>query len=158
MGEWITTIAGTPEGRLLALILALTSAIAHAVFGALQKGRHDPWLTRGAIDIFYGLIALPIALFAFPNPTAEIWWLLGGAWVIHTIYKLLMAMAYTRGAYTVVYPVVRGTGPLITVIFAWVVFGELLPAHNGLAFCCCLGVFFCSRSGICVKSQSGARP
>ena len=33
-------------------------------------------------------------------------------------------MAYTRGAYTVVYPVVRGTGPLFTVIGAWLLFGE----------------------------------
>ncbi len=132
MGEWLITIAGTPEGRVLALLLALTSAFAHAVFGALQKGRHDPWLTRGAIDIFYALIALPIALFAFPMPTADIWLLLAGAWVIHTVYKLLMAMAYTRGAYTVVYPVVRGTGPLVTVIFAGLVFGEIFTITQWL--------------------------
>ena len=30
------------------------AAVLHAVFGALQKGRHDPWLTRGAIDASYG--------------------------------------------------------------------------------------------------------
>ena len=132
MSDWIITIAETPEGQFLAMVLALTSAVAHALFGALQKGRHDPWLTRGAIDIFYCLIALPIALFIFPMPTAEIWWLLAGAWVIHTIYKLLMAMAYTRGAYTVVYPVVRGTGPLVTVIFAGFVFGEVFTVTQWL--------------------------
>lgn len=34
-------------------------------------------------------------------------------------------MAYSRGAFTVVYPIVRGTGPLVTVLFAGLVFGEL---------------------------------
>ena len=33
-------------------------------------------------------------------------------------------MAYAHGAYTVVYPVVRGLGPLVTVIAAGFVFGE----------------------------------
>ena len=40
------------------------------------------------------------------------WPIFAGAVVIHIGYKVLQAMAYTRGAYTVVYPVVRGTGPL----------------------------------------------
>jgi len=44
--------------------------------------------------------------------------------VIHIGYKVFQAMAYSRGAYTVVYPVVRGTGPLVTVIAAGFVFGE----------------------------------
>jgi drug/metabolite transporter (DMT)-like permease len=37
---------------------------------------------------------------------------------------VLQAWAYTKGAYTVVYPVVRGTGPLFTVIGAYLIFEE----------------------------------
>ena len=44
--------------------------------------------------------------------------------VIHTAYKVLQGYTYTKGAYTVVYPVVRGTGPLFAVIGAGLVFGE----------------------------------
>lgn len=132
MTEYILSVEGTETGRMLAMILALVSAVAHAVFGALQKGRYDPWLTRGAIDIFYGIIALPIALFVFPLPDAQLWILLAGAWVIHVVYKYLMAMAYSRAAYTVVYPVVRGTGPLVTVIFAGLVFGETFTTQQWL--------------------------
>ncbi len=117
-------IEGTEVGRFVAMILALMSAVFHAIFGALQKGRFDPWLSRGAIDFCYGSMALLPALFLVPPPTLEIWGILGIAWAIHVVYKLLMAMAYDRAAYTVVYPVVRGTGPLITVIFAGLVFGE----------------------------------
>ena len=69
--------------------LALLAAVSHAVFGALQKGRHDPWLTRGAIDVcLFVVFALPVALFLVPWPEGRIWLLLGGAMVIHLGYKL----------------------------------------------------------------------
>ena len=104
--------------------LALMSAVAHAVFGALQKGRHDPWLSRGAIDLWIAIFAAPMALFLVPWPEGQVWAILAGAVVIHFIYKVLMAMAYSRAAYTVVYPVVRGSSPLMTVSFAAIVFSE----------------------------------
>ncbi|MEO0999329.1 MAG: DMT family transporter [Pseudomonadota bacterium] len=124
LSDWVLAIEGTDAGRTAALLLALLSAFAHAAFGALQKGRHDPWLTRGAIDICYGSIALLVALFVVPWPEARLVPVLVGVVVIHAVYKWLMAMAYSRGAYTVVYPVVRGTGPLVTVLFAMAVFDE----------------------------------
>jgi drug/metabolite transporter (DMT)-like permease len=124
MGETITALAGTPRGESLALVLALVSAFAHAAFGAIQKGRHDPWMTRGAVDFCIAAIALPLALFVVPWPRGWEWGLLAGAAALHFVYKLLMAMAYSRAAFTVVYPVVRGTGPVITILFAGLVFGE----------------------------------
>ncbi len=124
MTDWIIAIAGTPEGARLATALALVSAFAHALFGALQKGRHDPWLSRAAIDAGLVALMLPAALFLVPWPQGPEWLFLAGAVAIHFAYKLAMAQAYTRAAYTVVYPVVRGIGPLVTVGFAMVVFGE----------------------------------
>jgi len=106
------------------MALALLAAVLHAVFGALQKGRYDPWLARGAIDASYGLMAAPFALFVVPWPEPHMWAIFAGAWVIHVVYKVLQATAYTKGSYTVVYPVVRGTGPLFTVIGAYLLFGE----------------------------------
>lgn len=124
LGAWALSIEGTPAGAQAATMLALLSALCHAAFGALQKGRHDPWVIRGAIDICYGLLALPVALFFVPAPSERVIWLLGGAFVIHTAYKLCLAFAYARADYTLVYPVVRGTGPLATIAFAGLVFGE----------------------------------
>jgi multidrug transporter EmrE-like cation transporter len=109
----------------MALVLALLAAVLHALFGALQKGRHDPWLSRAAIDASYGLIAVPFALFVVPWPEPHMWPIFAGAVAIHIVYKVLQAMTYTRGDFTVVYPVVRGTGPLFTVIGAGIVFGEV---------------------------------
>ncbi|MEO9898397.1 MAG: EamA family transporter [Paracoccaceae bacterium] len=124
MTDLILSIEGTEAGHRAALWLALLAAFLHAVFGALQKGRHDPWLSRGAIDASYGLMALPFALFVVPWPEPHMWLIFGIAWVIHMFYKMLQAQAYTKGSYTVVYPVVRGTGPLFTVIGAYILFGE----------------------------------
>jgi drug/metabolite transporter (DMT)-like permease len=112
----------------MALVLALIAAFLHAVFGALQKGRHDPWLSRGAIDFSYMAMAAPFALFVVPWPEPHMWPIFAGVWLIHVIYKLLQGQAYVKGAYTVVYPVVRGTGPLFTVIGAYLIFDETFTA------------------------------
>ncbi|MGB5870655.1 MAG: multidrug transporter, partial [Albidovulum sp.] len=135
MTDWLVAQEGTEAGHRLALGLALMAAVLHAFFGALQKGRHDPWLSRAAIDASYGVIAAPIALFIVPWPEPHMWAIFAGAFVIHTVYKCAQAMTYTRGAYTVVYPVVRGTGPLFAVIGAGLVFGEHFTAGQwaGLA-------------------------
>ncbi len=124
VSAWLVGIAGTPFGHMLAVGLALLAAVLHAVFGALQKGRDDPWLARAAIDASYGVIALPFALFAVPWPVAGQWLVFAGAFAIHAVYKLLQAMTYDRAPYTVVYPIVRGTGPLFTVAVAGLVFDE----------------------------------
>lgn len=124
MSDWLVSLEGTQAGHNLALMLALCAALLHAVFGALQKGRHDPWLSRGAMDAVYGLLAAPVAFFIVPWPEPHMWIIFAGAFVIHLVYKILQGFAYTKGAYTVVYPVVRGTGPLFAVIGAYLVFDE----------------------------------
>lgn len=146
MSDWIVSLAGTPEGATLATFLALLAAILHAVFGALQKGRHSPLLSRGVIDAGYGLMAAPFALFVVPWPAPHMWPIFGVMLLIHVVYKAAQVASYQRGAYTVVYPVMRGTGPLFTVIGATIFFGEhftltqwlgvmtLLSGIYGLAF------------------------
>ena len=118
-------IEGTESGRQFAFFLALMAGVLHAAFGAMQKGSVDPWIMRGAIDISYGLMALPIVIYIVPWPETYQFVILVGVWFIHTGYKILQAMAYTRGAYTVVYPIVRGSAPLFTVIGAYFLFGEI---------------------------------
>ncbi|WP_295317238.1 EamA family transporter [Roseobacter sp.] len=142
MTEWLISIEGTETGHQVALVLALMAAFLHAVFGALQKGRHDPWLTRGAIDFSYMVMAAPFALFVVPWPEPHMWPIFAGVWVIHVIYKLLQAWAYTKGAYTVVYPVVRGTGPLFTVIGAYLIFEETFTGTQWLGVAVLLAGIF----------------
>ena len=128
MAEWVAAVEGTDAGHRAALILALTAAFLHALFGALQKGRVPPYAARTAIDSWLVILSAPVALFVVPWPCGGEWALLAGAMVIHFVYKVLQAESYRRGAYTVVYPVVRGTGPLFTVAGAGLVFGETFSA------------------------------
>jgi drug/metabolite transporter (DMT)-like permease len=139
MGEWLVQIVGTPERARLATMLALMSAIAHAAFGALQKGCHDPWLSRGANYGWLFIISALVTLFLVSLPTLQVEWLLAGALVIHFGYKVTMALSYERAAYTVVYPIVRGTGPLVTVLAASVMFHEHFTLVQWLGILCLSG-------------------
>lgn len=146
MTEWLISLEGTEAGHQLALALALMAAFLHAVFGALQKGRHDPWLSRGAIDASYGVMAAPFALFVVPWPEPHMWVIFAAVFVIHAIYKVLQAMTYSKGAYTVVYPVVRGTGPLFTVIGAYLIFSEVFTLTQWLG----VGVLLAGIFGLAI--------
>jgi len=128
MGEWLVSLEGTEAGKSLALFLAIQAAFLHALFGALQKGKTDPWTSRAVIDGCYALIAFPFAVFVVPWPEPETWVLFAAAWAIHLGYKLAQGATYSVGAYTVVYPVVRGASPFFTVVGAGLLFGESFGA------------------------------
>ncbi|ASP22684.1 EamA-like transporter family protein [Antarctobacter heliothermus] len=145
VSDWLITLEGTEAGHQAALMLALLAAFLHAVFGALQKGRHDPWVSRVAIDGWLVVLTFPM-IFLVPWPEPHMWPLFAGMVVIHFGYKYLQAMAYMRGAYTVVYPVVRGTGPLFAVIGAWLIFGETFTAVQWMG----LGVLLAGIFGLAV--------
>ncbi|MGB0352965.1 MAG: multidrug transporter, partial [Paracoccaceae bacterium] len=78
-----------------------------------------------AIDAAMVVLAGPVALFIVPWPEPHMWPIFAGMFIIHAGYKWAVLSAYRRGAYTVVYPVMRGTGPLFTVIGAGILFGEV---------------------------------
>lgn len=61
INAWILNIEGTESAPFVAAYLAILAAMLHAVFAVLQKGRHYPWLSRGAIDFSYMMMALPYA-------------------------------------------------------------------------------------------------
>ena len=136
MSEWLISLEGTEAGKTVALILALQAAFLHAFFGALQKGKTDPFTARAMIDACYATMALPVALFLVPWPAPETWHLFAIAWVIHMGYKIAQSSTYVVGAYTVVYPVVRGSSPAFTVIGAGILFGEVFTSTQWLGVLC----------------------
>jgi len=126
MGEYFVSLAGTEFGERLAFALALISALAHSIFAALNKGGIDPYLNRGAINIAYCIMAAPFALFILPFPTPFVLQLLLLSYILHLGYEWLQAAAFSRGAFTLVYPIARGMGPLVTALFAIFLFSETL--------------------------------
>lgn len=130
MGALIVELDGTQAGELLALALALLSAICHAIFGIINKGGMDPYLNRGAINVFYSLMAAPFALFVLPLPSAELIPMLFLSWFMHLTYETLQSAGFHKGAFTFVYPIARGSGPLFIALFAILVFRESLNSFQ----------------------------
>ena len=91
INNWFLNIQGTESAPIVAAYLAILAAMLNAVFAALQMGRHDPWLSRGAIDFSYMMMALPFALFVLPWPEVKLWSIFAGVLIIHLIYKTLQA-------------------------------------------------------------------
>jgi len=87
---------------------------------------------KTALKVIVSVSVLAVLLFVVPWPEPHMWPIFAGAFGIHLTYKILQALSYTKGSYTVVYPVVRGTGPLATVVFAGIVFGEAFSAGQWL--------------------------
>ncbi len=125
-------IEGTQRASSIAVVLALVSAICHAVFGALQKSKEDPFLVRAGIDFWFFIIWLPIAIFLVPWPTRYEWLLIAGIFPIHTIYKLVLTGAYRNGDFTVIYPIARGSAPMFTGIAAGFFLGDYLTSIQWL--------------------------
>ena len=126
MGDTIIQLAGTPAGEALALALILLSALSHAIFGAINKSGVDPYLNRGAINVCYAIMLAPFALFTLPWPTADVWAVLWVTFFAHILYEWLQSRSFAMGAFTLVYPIARGTGPFIVTLAALIVFQETL--------------------------------
>ncbi|MBI1330430.1 MAG: EamA family transporter [Alphaproteobacteria bacterium] len=110
----------------LALGLILLSAVVHAIVNILTKRADDKYAMRLLIGVFSAIFVTP-ALFFVPLPRGEAVWLLGGTAFVHAIYELLLVRSYESAAFSAVYPVARGTGPLFTAIGAILFLGEHAP-------------------------------
>ncbi len=109
-----------------AIGLILLSAVVHAVVNVLTKRAADKYAMRLLIGVFSAVIVTP-ALFFVPLPHGmAIWFLIGTAFV-HSVYELLLVKSYESAAFSAVYPVARGTGPLFTALGAIVLLGEPAP-------------------------------
>ncbi|MFZ4895657.1 EamA family transporter [Plantibacter sp. Mn2098] len=117
----------------IALLLVVLAAFAHAGWNLASKrasssGLPFIWLGAVASTVVY----LPVAAveaFAAPSaisPSALGAVLLGASVsaVLHVGYMVLLQAGYARGDISVVYPMARGTAPLLSVVFAIVVFHE----------------------------------
>ena len=120
-----------------ALILILLSAVVHAVVNVLTKRADDKYAMRLLIGVFSAIIVTP-ALFFVPLPRGPAVWLLLGTAFVHAIYELLLVKSYESAAFSAVYPVARGTGPLFTALGAILILREPAPWLEliGIAMVC----------------------
>jgi len=93
-------------------LAVLAAAALHALWNALAKGGHDKHLSMTAVVLGHTPIALLALAFA-PSPAPESWPYLAVGMILHTGYQLFLLSAYRIGDLTQVYPIARGTAPLL---------------------------------------------
>ncbi|MCL4768559.1 MAG: EamA family transporter [Hyphomicrobiaceae bacterium] len=103
----------------------LAAAAFHAGWNALLKVKLEPLTTISLISAACGVVVLPLAfLVELPEPAA--WPFIGMSLSLHLVYYVALAEAYRFGDLSQVYPIARGTAPLITAIGANIWLGEPL--------------------------------
>ena len=113
---------------LWALTLILIAAFIHATWNLLNKKASGhatfTWLVAGLSAVFYTPLALAVLFFWHANIGAvEIGFMAGSA-LLHTGYFVLLNQGYRVGDLSLVYPLARGTGPLLSSIAAIIFLGE----------------------------------
>ena len=103
----------------------LIAAALHALWNTLAKKSTDRFISIMLVAIASGALSVPLLLFV-PVPAVGSWpWLLGSG-IIHIGYFLFLARAYETGDLAQVYPIARGTAPLLVAFCSGTVFGERL--------------------------------
>ena len=112
-----------------ALALVLVAAILHATWNLAIKG-----VTEDRVTFIWLYIVTTVVFWV---PVAVVWlvatgerpqwgWLVGAAvtGILHVAYQLVLQRGYAEGDLNLVYPVARGSGPLLTFVVAVVVLGQ----------------------------------
>ncbi|MFI5012161.1 MAG: EamA family transporter [Hyphomicrobiales bacterium] len=132
----------------LPVFLAVLSAAAlHAGWNALVKIRLDPLLAITLTCFSCGIIALPAVLVTgLPDKAAWPWIMASVA--IHLGYYIFLAEAYRRADMGQIYPIARGSAPLLTALISLLVVADPVSSSNivGIALLA-LGVLLISLRG-----------
>lgn len=112
-----------------ALSLVLVAAVLHALWNlAAKRASGDGYLFVWWYNVCSAVLWLPIGLVLLGRAGWPLSWALliapAVSAFVHIAYQLCLQTGYQRADLGVVYPVARGTGPLLTVVVALTVLGE----------------------------------
>jgi drug/metabolite transporter (DMT)-like permease len=115
----------------LAIALVLVAAVLHAGWNVLLKTSGDTLWTAVRLQAIGTAILLPVGIWAwFANGTPavppEAIWLALLSGVLEAVYFVCLSSAYQRGALSLVYPLARGSAPLLAVLVGILLLGERL--------------------------------
>ena len=114
------------------LALVLLAAIAHAAWNGWLKKSSPDFAGLAAMSIGWLILGV-IGLLFVGLPDGSHWPYLLITTVVHTIYAALLVNAYRHGELSLVYPIARGTGPLIVALAAPFLLHEYLEGADLLA-------------------------
>lgn len=127
--------------------LVLLSAFMHAGWNAVVKIRGDRLVVMALISAGAGLLALACLPFA-PPPAPASWPWLACSIILQLGYKLFLIEAYRHGELGQVYPIARGTAPLLVTLATLVLLDEpLAPAALVAVLIIALGILALALRG-----------
>jgi drug/metabolite transporter (DMT)-like permease len=102
---------------LTALALALAAAFVHALWNLLlARARDIEAATAVARVVAVAVFAFPAA--AFWHVDGRVWPYVVGSAAFELVYFALLAAAYRRAEFSVVYPIARGSAPVLVLVVA----------------------------------------
>ncbi|NWF28067.1 EamA family transporter [Streptomyces sp. PKU-EA00015] len=133
----------------------LAAAVTHAGWNALAHGIKDQLVAFTLIAGGAAVMGAVMACFA-PVPAAGAWPYLVASALLHVGYQALLMRSFSLGDFGQMYPIARGTAPLVVTVAAVVFVGEHLGAWQaagvGVASAGLVGVALWGIKG------SGTRP
>ena len=125
------------------LIVLFASAM-HAVWNGMVKNHSDKAIAISGI-VFGRLPLSLIAIILLPLPSAESLPYMVVSVIIHQGYQWFLLSSYEIGDLTKVYPIARGTGPLVATVISIFILGLVLDNLIILSICLiCAGIIFLS--------------
>jgi drug/metabolite transporter (DMT)-like permease len=107
--------------------LALSSAFVHALWNLLLARARDSQAAT-AVALIAGTVAFaPVAALTW-DVDSGVWPYLAASATLEVAYMALLARAYDRGELSLVYPVARGSAPLLVALLSVVLLGTGLRA------------------------------
>ncbi len=119
----------------IAVAMALAAAVFHGTWNILVKVSGDPLSTFRRVTVTSALVATlalipPWFVLGRPglDPRAVGWCLLSS--ILETAYLWLLSTAYRRGELSAVYPIARGSAPLLSVLVGLLLLDERLTSFQ----------------------------
>lgn len=134
------------------LLLVLAAAVCHATWNVCVKringGPELIWLFSLLSVVLYLPLALAILIFQRPSFGIEHALFIVGSVLLHLVYFLLLQLGYRKGDLSLVYPIARATGPLLSTSFAIMFLSEVITAQMAIAAFIIIGGVFMLSGGI----------
>ncbi|KOG62209.1 membrane protein [Streptomyces griseoflavus] len=111
----------------LVVAAVLTAAVTHAGWNAIAHHIKDQLLAFTLVGGGGALCGAVLACFA-PLPAAGAWPPLLASVALHIVYQVLLMQSFRLGEFGQMYPIARGTAPLVVTVLAAVFVGEVPDA------------------------------
>ena len=135
-------------------LLVIFAAILHAIWNGMVKNFGDKVISVSAIVFGHVPMAIIVMLF-LPLPTLEsVPYIILSA-IIHQGYQYNLISAYKIGDFTRVYPIARGTGPIVATLVSIIFLGLLITKLQILSIVLiCFGIIILGLfSGSLIKNN-----